>query len=435
MSVQQLSGPFLSVLGGPERLAPRDFRDRSLAIYQCRTAAVSRIFPYVRDWNGSEASDSALYGAACEIDPDLATLKCLGEAAERYSSCVALAGELEVTTANALGSAAFEWSRLPKLSCDELANPRQGLNPFQPGATMRWVPAIDAASCRTAYVPLILTHLYPRAWTSERFTYPISTGTALHPDPYRAIVSAILEVIERDALSVNWILRRPLRRIVIGAESRPLFDAATWELIRRDDILLYEATTEFGVPIIYARRYRPAHPRCVNIFGCACDPNILDALGKAAREAVMISHALEATTHRPPTDPMDCTLIIDGACMMMSPERTDAFDFLAEGGTVQLSALLDTRTSIPPEPTDQMRWLVTRLSEHDQRVYLTEISSDEVRDVGLRVFRAVLPGMMPLSFVHRSRFLASRRLADAHASMHPSASLADSINPWPQPFS
>lgn len=435
MSVQQLSGPFLSVLGRPERLAPRDFRDRSLAIFQCRTASISRIFHYVRDWNGSEASDSTLYGAACEIDPDLAELKCLGEAAERYSSTVILAEELEVTSADALGPDAFDWRRLPMLSAAELANPRQGLHPFSPQATMRWVPAVDAASSKVAYVPLILTHLYPRAWTSERFTYPISTGTALHPDPNRAIISAILEVIERDALSVNWILRRPLRRIIISQDSRSLFDAATWELIRRDDILLYEATTEFGVPVIYARRHRPAHPRCVNVIGCACDPNILDALGKAAREAVMISHALETSTHRPPTDPMDCSLIIDGACLMMSPERVDAFDFLDTGGSLQLPALLATQPTVPSESADQMRWLLACLHDHDQAVYLTEISSDEVRDVGLRAFRAVLPGMMPLSFVHRSRFLASKRLVDAHAALYLAGSLADSFNPWPQPFS
>ncbi len=434
MSVHTLSGTFLSVLGSPERLAPRSFGDRSLAIYQCRTAVISRLFNYVRDWNGDEAPDSALYGAACEVDPVLAELKALGEAAERYTSAVLDVQHLRVASADALGPEAFQWHRLPSLSDAERQLPGQGLAPFSPNATMRWLPAMDMATGLNAYLPVVMTHLYPRAWTSERFTYPISTGTALHPDPRRAILSAVLEVIERDALSLNWILRRPLRRIQLSPTDRTRFDATTWELLQRRDILLYEATTDIGMPVVYARRHRPAHPRCANVFGCACDANLVDAIGKAAREAIMISHALEGSNHIPPKAPIDCTLIIDGACMMMAPERNEAFAFLDTGGAITLAALLDTAAL--PSPVDaQLDAVLDMLKAHDQPVYVTEISSDETLDVGLRAFRAVMPGMMPLSFVHSARFLGSRRLADAHRIWKLPAPLQDCINPWPQPFS
>jgi len=46
-----------------------------------------------------------------------------------------------------------------------------------------------------------------------------------------------------------------------------------------------------------------------------------------------------------------------------------------------------------------------------------------------------MPGLMPLSFVHRARFLGSSRLADMHQYWNLPGTLAERINPWPQPFS
>gem|GEM_PF-5761305 len=137
MSVYSLSGSFLSVLGPAERLPLRHFSDRSLAVFQCKSAAISRIFNYVRDWSGMELPDSRLYGASCEFAPEEAELKALGEAAERYTSVVITHDEIKVATAEELGDHVFDWTRLPQLSEAELSDPKQILHPFSPQDSMR----------------------------------------------------------------------------------------------------------------------------------------------------------------------------------------------------------------------------------------------------------------------------------------------------------
>jgi len=435
VNVYALSGAFLSVLGPVERLPLRHFSDRSLAVFQCKTSEISRIFNYVRGWNGVELTDSGLYGAACEFDPELAEIKALGEAAERYTSAVISQNELKIATAEEIGNLAFDWKRLPQLSAIELAEPQQALHSFSSQDSIRWIEAVDMHKRACVYVPLILTHLYPRAWTTERFTYPVSTGTALHPDPWQAMVSATLEVIERDALSLNWILQRPLRRIRLQQRDARHFDEKTWKLLWQDDLLLYEATTDLGIPIVYARRFRPAHPKAVNVFGCACSFDTCSAVGKSARESIMIAHALESNAHHAPRDPFDCKHLIDGAGMMMSPERQNAFHFLDQAGEVTLDELLDKQPDVSELPNEQLDWLVARTKQYDQPLYIAEISCDEIKNVGLRTFRAVMPGLMPLSFVHRARFLGSRRLSDMYEYWNLSGALEERINPWPQPFS
>jgi len=435
VSVHSLSSSFLSVLGPAERLPLRHFSDRSLAVFQCKSAAISRIFNYVRNWNGTEIPDSGLYGAACEFDPKEAELKALGEAAERYTSAVLSPDEFIVATADELGDRAFDWKRLPKLSEKERSDPKQLLHPFSAQDSMRWIEALDMHQKVSVHVPIVLTHLYPRAWTSERFIYPISTGTALHPDPWQAMLSAVLEVIERDALSLNWILRRPLRRIQLQTHDARFFDEKTWGLLQQDDMRLYEASTDFGIPVVYARRFRPAHPRAANVFGCACNFDICDAIGKAARESIMIAHALESSIHQIPDDPFECRSLVDGASMMMVPERNGEFAFLDQAGNVGLDKLMYQQTDVCESPRAQFDWVLAKTRQHGQPLYIAEISCAEIKHVGLRAFRAVMPGMMPLSFVHRARFLGSQRLSDMHQYWNLPSTLEERINPWPQPFS
>lgn len=435
MSIHALSGSFLSALGVPERVPLRHFSDRNLAVVQCKSAAVAQIFDYVRGWSGEEVWDSGLYGAACEFDPQQTELKALGEAAERYTSTMLAPGETRIARADELGEAVFDWTRLPQLSPGELSDPKQSLHPFSERASMRWVEAIDMRNGSSVHVPLILTFLYPRAWSTERFTYPVSTGTAVHPDPRRAMVSATLEVIERDALSLNWLLRRPLKRIRLSAADASHFDRDTWSLLEQKHFRLYDATTDLGIPIVYARCCRPDHPRVANVFGCACDFDAARAIGKAARESIMIAHALESNAHRPPADPFDCHLIVDGACTMMAPARHADLMFLDEAGETTFQALSGTALPAPDAVDARIGWLAAHLAERDQPFYMAEITCDELTDVGLRAFRAILPGLMPLSFVHRARFLGSQRLADMHRHWGLPGSLEDRINPWPQPFS
>ena len=53
-----------------------------------------------------------------------------------------------------------------------------------------------------------------------------------------------------------------------------------------------------------------------------------------------------------------------------------------------------------------------------------DLTTDELRDVGLWAVRVIIPALMPISFVHRARFLGTPRLGIAE----------DLVNPDPLPF-
>jgi ribosomal protein S12 methylthiotransferase accessory factor len=52
----------------------------------------------------------------------------------------------------------------------------------------------------------------------------------------------------------------------------------------------------------------------------------------------------------------------------------------------------------------------------------------------MTVVRAIIPGLQPLTFHHRARFLGHPRLYEAPVRMGYPARLEAELNAWPQPF-
>ena len=160
---------FLGTIGRTEPVYLNSFLDRAFHVVQCRTSNLARLFPYVRDWSGRESWNFGLYGAASEAEPEMADLKAIAEAAERYSSAVLDEGEYIIASADELGASAFDWRNLPRLSNAELAMPGQLLHNFEPAGAIRWVQAVRMQDQAIRLLPTVVTHLYPRVWSSERF--------------------------------------------------------------------------------------------------------------------------------------------------------------------------------------------------------------------------------------------------------------------------
>jgi ribosomal protein S12 methylthiotransferase accessory factor len=63
-----------------------------------------------------------------------------------------------------------------------------------------------------------------------------------------------------------------------------------------------------------------------------------------------------------------------------------------------------------------------------------DLTADEVRDAGLWVVRVIIPELVPISFVHRARYLGTPRLVEqaSRARGHVAGRIA--LNDDPLPF-
>ena len=78
--------------------------------------------------------------------------------------------------------------------------------------------------------------------------------------------------------------------------------------------------------------------------------------------------------------------------------------------------------------------LVARFERAGTRVYAVDVTSPDVRTTGLRVVKAIAPGLCALDVVHTARFLgAARLLSEMDTLTRPPATVED-LNPFPHPF-
>jgi ribosomal protein S12 methylthiotransferase accessory factor len=373
-----------------------------------------------------------LVGCGASLDEEHARAVAVAEALERYCNAMVAPGDAIVASADELGDEATDWRDFPALSARELADPACPLRPFDPAAKMRWIRGWSLTRNRPAYVPLAMTHLYLTLSAAENFTFQISTGVAAHGDVRRACVSAICEVIERDAIALTWLGKLPLTRLIIEGDG-PLEAAAELAAARRRAAIytFFDATTDLGIPTTLCLQTVAGHPTMRQVVSCSTNFSAGLTVAKAIREAVAVSTVFDPPAAIP-GEPADFTNLLHGSSYMARPVQRAHFDFLLESPR---AVTFERRYSdpLPAEPAAQLVHLRELFRRKRMDVVLVDMTVDEVRRHGLSVVRAVIPALMPITFVHRARFLGHRRLYDYARSIGHALTEA-SVNPAPMPF-
>ena len=396
-------------------------------------------------WNHRVESGN-IDGAGGAIDADLARHIAIVESLERYSSCSWAAEELIWDTPAGLGEAAIGPERWPACSPTELADPHCGLIPSDPRIPLRWVQGWSLTRGREVFVPAILVYLkFPVRSPSERFINMVSTGTAAHSDLREAVLGGLLEVIERDAIALTWLQRLRLPEVVVDPAALDP-EAAEYHRVGTSTELtvhLRDATTDYGIPVLYAVQTSEADTELSQVVAATCDLDPQRALAKIHRELVSLRIALRSHARSPRAKEVtgqDMT-VVGGALADAAPAERHVFDFLLEGprptrplADVGSPGLREARGPAAESSSDPLARVVSALERAGSEAVVVDITTDEARQVGMHVVKALVPEAVPLSFSHHARYLATPRLYEAPRAMGLTAHDEAGINPVRQPF-
>jgi ribosomal protein S12 methylthiotransferase accessory factor len=392
--------------------------------------------PHVSRADGSDVRGEAMGGGSGDVDPELCWVRAVVEAAERYSTMAFTDSDFIIASASELGSAALDLTRIPRCSDAEYADPQCPIHLPVLDAPIRWVRGISLLHGQERLVPAVMTHLHLKTWPAERFWLPISTGVAAHTELKTALAAAICENIERDALALAWLLQRPLPRIRQPADpSGPLADVL--ERIARSAVQhhSFDATTDLGIPTVLGVQVTEGHPECELFVSCATDMDPSLAFGKAIREASPARAVLRSAPPCP-AEVIDFCDVTHGASYYGRGGHREDFRFLFEAESS--TDLAEMATRIPVRPADGKShgsdFLLRRLSELSMDAIAVDLTSDEVRDAGLWVVRVIIPELVPISFVHRARYLGTPRLLEQARRRRGEAMEFMDINRNPLPF-
>lgn len=376
-------------------------------------------------------------GAGSDIDPELAWIRAVVEAAERYASMVYTDRDFVVATARELGTEALDLRDIPRCSRAEYSDPLCPVVPPRDDVPIRWLRGYSLVHQRERLVPAVMTHLSLQPWHSERFWLQISTGVAAHTRLEAALVAAICEDIERDAIALTWLGRLPILRLErTGAVTNVA--AATFERVDASGLQFYnfDATTDLGIPTVFSIQVAEGHPYCALLVSCATDIEPENALLKAIREAC----AGRLTMNKPheiPSKVIDFHKLTHGPHYYGVGGHQADFDFLLSNTTATTSLAAMSCPALPShDKTDPQRlaFLIARLRDHGLDAIAVDLSTDELRDAGLWVVRVIIPHLMPISFVHRVRYLGTPRLYDYVERFKKAPFTEADVNTSPLPF-
>lgn len=324
---------------------------------------------------------------------DGAEVRALAEGIERFCMLDAppdvqstVAGDLtgEVLSHDAIRSLTFR-------DADYL-QPGFRFQPFTEDEPIDWSIAHCSSDGRRVWVPTSLVGRVPRGSTA--LVDATSNGYACHVDRDVAITSALYELVERDAVLLHWYARlAPLPRIDVELG------------IEGASALL--ATQDIDVPVVLAVARRPdGSMRCASAAAASID----EALRRARAE---LEVALEGTSapgeHAALTDPGRRYEPDDHLRHYAGSRGNDAYARLvASAPSVGIAEL---RERWPAQ--EQARAAVERaLEARSLTAWIVDRSLPDVFGFRWHVVRALVPGLVELSWGQPYRRLASPRIAE-----------------------
>ncbi len=364
---------------------------------------------FCRQKNSADAGGSS-------IDRGNAVAKAIGEAVERYCSAIYNRDDFPLSC---FESASFpcvppeEFAFYTREQCNQKSFPYV---PFNNSTLVRWTEALNAGTGKICYVPAAAVFV-PYYYDKERGEFPIlqpiSTGLACHVGPSQAAVSAICEVLERDAFTITWQARLSRPQIILETLSD-----ANRDLVERFEcigarVTLLNLAMDHGVPVILSvlSHEAPDAPALVFAASSHLDPEV--AVRKSLEELAHGYRFCRALKNARPTfvPTRNFANVINRDAhvgLYCDHANVRLADFIfACGHRIGFHDIDNLSTG---DPIRDLAVAVNRVAGTNHQVLLTDVTTDDVHELGLSVIRAIIPGYHPLCIHHRFRALGGSRL-------------------------
>src|SRR5581483_725525 len=289
---------------------------------------------------------------------------------------------------------------------------------------------------RRALVPAELVFLGPAVPAGcVSIGYATSSGAACAREVEEALVRGLYELLERDAFMIVWANRLSL----------PALDwtADPW-------ITAVDATVFSAAGLSYRAIDLSCFHRLPCVLGVVRAPSgIQGALGVGAVTAATIERAwckalAEGFAARAASVKLD--LVAGGGRLSAGDIRSFDDHIRYYAGRHAAAAFLDASDELRPTAAvplleggtsaERVEALCARVEAAGATAYAVDVTSPDVRELGLVVVKVIAPELCPLEAAHDARFLGGARLYEApwRLGLRPHPLRERDLNPDPHPF-
>lgn len=381
------------------------------------------------------------WGAGVAADRTRAAAKAMGEAVERYSAANYAADRFPLASIRSASFNCVASEEFALFSAQQYREARFPFSPFHEETVVRWVPALDLFAGETTHVPAAMTFLPYIGMDNrgERSISPqMSTGLACHTSLTRAALAAACEVIERDAIAITWQAKLSWPHIRLDTLSTRNADLVARLKRPGVSVILLYLDMDHGIPVFLSAMTSTVPDAPALVIAAAAHLNPEVAVEKSLEELAQTwTWAQRAKATRQMFRPgSQWKHVVD-------PESHAAMYF--DHATARLAKFLFTSrrkmafqelANLSAEnPSHDLRVLVQKLHAINHKILLVDVTSEDVRSLGIFVVRALIPGFHPLFMDHRFRALGGSRLWEVPQRLgYPGITRIRGDNPYPHPF-
>ncbi len=202
------------------------------------------------------------------------------------------------------------------------------LSPFNPDEQRQWVAGYRYNSGERILVPV--EHAFYPVKTKDINQVPCysasSSGVAAHFDYDTAVRRALLELIERDAISVTWYAKRQVTTLPDQALSASVrYRKEKWEKLGWE-VKLLNITTD-SIPVVLALiTSDELYPHALS--GASASQSFEVASDRALEEAEVMLTSWRFADKRPPLKPEQVVRTLDHGLIYFQPENLGHLDWL-----------------------------------------------------------------------------------------------------------
>lgn len=378
---------------------------------------------------GTEVGHLVGYGTS--LEEPTAKIRAICEGVERYCAVMYPTHGLRIASERDLRPDVLELRRLPRCSERERERaPAAHQLPLpDPDREECWIRGYSVTHQKPIWVPISAVYLGLPFPPALHVVFPMSTGFAVGASYDAAVLSALLEVIERDSLALWWLHSLPMPRLVFDQAKEPRL----FELLARNRAVgienhLIDLTTDVGVPVVgIVQTSEAASPHFVAMGACrttsgAAALRVLEEAG-SLRIALSQQHA-----------PVRRAQFFEAGGL--EPEQF-GYLYAPKSAREHFAFALEApeTTRVPNAVQDPpLASIVARLSQLGMEVIAVDVTLPEIEALGLCAVKVIVPELMTMTFSHHVRYLGHPRLYAAPLALGYGARNEESITDEPIPF-
>jgi ribosomal protein S12 methylthiotransferase accessory factor len=376
------------------------------------------------------------------IDRYSAIAKALGEAVERYCSAIFDYRDLTLAPYRELEERAVSPDRFALHSPAQYSSEGFPWRPFGRDSPVCWARGTSMLTDEPTLVPASMVHV-PFHFLSSRpdtpIGQPISTGLACGASWEEAALSGLCEAIERDAFTLTWQARMARPRI-----DQSTLPADVHDRVRRYEdvglrVELMDITTDIAMPTMMAFAIGDAPTSPAVSVAAATDPcpeiAAIKTLEELAHTRKFSRQVLQCTAPVAVDVEHGHAAVVDQRSHLRfyGPQESRRYAQFA-WSSQELRPFPERHSALTGAGT-ALAHAVATVAKRGLEPIACDLTTSDVRELGLHVARVVVPGLHPLFMGHRNRALGGQRLYSVPQLLgFEGLEHGAPDNPYPHPF-